>query len=461
MQRKLSEPEFEEWCRKHSVPPETVALIQDIRHSPPSRAVQGGAHNVHGDYPSPLMGMTNPWESHTVELPRLKKFEFEPDVLEVWAQARPIRLRYTGPSGKLISRRHWPDALVIRKDSAGWEEQKPEEELLSCPELYQRDEKGWFSPAGNEHARKFGLYYRINSSATISANFRRNAEFLEDFLRCKQPPSGPSIAFVQSVLLQHPAMTLADLVSRTRDKVDEDELYQMLALSVVHFNWDAAPLKDPEHVYVFADKESMTSFFASRAPSAFPRGIVDLQAGKPLIWDGAIRRVINVGVHNISLACDDGSIVEVSIEAAKELIRQQKIGPAEDGKPDWTEEEIRRRLLAASPEELRHAARLSEQVRQYLAHEAVRPPEIKERTWRYKVAAYRYAAETLGFGYLGLLLRIHDRGNPHPHNQIAVEVRTAMTKDIHDHFETTVQPRVYETWSEFKKRMSGQTQNSV
>jgi hypothetical protein len=86
----LSDPEFETWCRKHSFPPETVGLIQDIRHSPPSRTVQGGAHNVHGDYPSPLMGMTNPWESHTVELRRLKKFEFESDVLEVWAQARPF-----------------------------------------------------------------------------------------------------------------------------------------------------------------------------------------------------------------------------------------------------------------------------------------------------------------------------------------------------------------------------------
>ena len=142
----LSDPQFDEWSRKLSLPPKTVALIQEIRHSPPSSAVQGAAHNVHGNYPSPMMGMTNPFESHTIELRRLKKFEFEPGVLEVWAQARPIRLRYTGPSGKRINKRHWPDAFVIRKESAGWEEQKTEEELLrkkdQRPNLYQRDENG-------------------------------------------------------------------------------------------------------------------------------------------------------------------------------------------------------------------------------------------------------------------------------------------------------------------------------
>jgi hypothetical protein len=451
--RKLTEEQFDEWSRKLSLSPETVALIQENRHSPPSRAVQGGAHNMHGNYPSPMIGLTNPWESHTVELRRLKRFEFDPDVLEVWAQARAIRLRYTGPSGKLINRPHWPDAFVLRNDSAGWEEQKTEDELNKKGHLYQRDANGgWFCPAGNEYARPFGLYYRVNSSATISANFHRNAECLDDFLRCKHAPPSEGIAFVQSILRDNGAMTLADLVNLTRGRVDEDGIYQMLAISILHFDWDAAPLKDPEHVYVFADKESMTSFFASRAPSAFPGGVIDLQAGKPLNWDGAIRRVINVGMHNISLSCDDGSVVEVTIEAADELIRQQKIGPVEGGKPDWIEEEIRRRLLAASPEELRDAARVSEQVRQYIAGEVGRPPEIKERTFRGKVAAYRYAKETLGFGLLGVLTRIHDRGNPHPHNQIADEVRTAMDKDIQDHFEKKEQSRVYEIWTGFGER---------
>jgi hypothetical protein len=68
------------------------------------------------------------------------------------------------------------------------------------------------------------------------------------------------------------------------------------------------------------------------------------------------------------------------------------------------------------------------------------------------VAAYRHAAETLGVGYLGVLLRIHDRGNAHPHNQIAPEVRTAMTEDIHDHFERKEQPRIFETWAGFGER---------
>ena len=59
------------------------------------------------------------------------------------------------------------------------------------------------------------------------------------------------------------------------------------------------------------------------------------------------------------------------------------------------EDKIRRRLLAANPKELREATQLAEQVRQYLAGQSGRPPEIKKDTWRRKVIE-REAARSLG-----------------------------------------------------------------
>lgn len=72
-----------------------------------------------------------------------------------------------------------------------------------------------------------------------------------------------------------------------------------------------------------------------------------------------------------------------------------------------TEDETSSLLLSATVKEICDATRLAHQVNLYLTSEAGRPPEIKEATWRRKVAAYRRAAETHGNGFLGLLTRRH------------------------------------------------------
>ena len=63
----VDETEFKNQSHIHQYPPETITLIQRIRHSPPARNVKGGRGNVRARFPSHKMGVTIQSESRTVD----------------------------------------------------------------------------------------------------------------------------------------------------------------------------------------------------------------------------------------------------------------------------------------------------------------------------------------------------------------------------------------------------------
>jgi putative transposase len=64
----LTDEEFQQWCQRLQISPETEARIRRIRSSPPVRKVRGRANNVSGKYPSPKMQRSIQFESQHVEL---------------------------------------------------------------------------------------------------------------------------------------------------------------------------------------------------------------------------------------------------------------------------------------------------------------------------------------------------------------------------------------------------------
>src|SRR2546421_10238685 len=109
----------------------TQLLVEGIRSSAPSRAVGSGKSNVWGRYPSRKMGVTIQFESHRNELPAIFELEHDKDVIEYYDQPSPIMIEYEGMNKRRIRVLHTPDFFVIRDKSAGWEECKTEEDLLS------------------------------------------------------------------------------------------------------------------------------------------------------------------------------------------------------------------------------------------------------------------------------------------------------------------------------------------
>src|ERR1041384_5555722 len=114
----LSDDDFNLWCGTLNLSTYTCALINNIRHSDPSRRVRSGHQNVSGRYPSRKMGRTVQFESHRNELAAILEFEHNDDVLEFWDQPPSIKLHYETKRGKKLAVLHTPDYFVIRKNSA-------------------------------------------------------------------------------------------------------------------------------------------------------------------------------------------------------------------------------------------------------------------------------------------------------------------------------------------------------
>ncbi len=118
----LTDEEFQQWCQRLQISPETEARIRRIRSSPPVRKVRGRANNVSGKYPSPKMQRSIQFESQHVELWGCYGMERDDDVLEYYDQPERIALHYLANSGRPTTQWHTPDFFVLRRTSVGYEE---------------------------------------------------------------------------------------------------------------------------------------------------------------------------------------------------------------------------------------------------------------------------------------------------------------------------------------------------
>jgi putative transposase len=185
----LNDSEFDQWCQKLGLSDVARREIERIRSSPPARRVKSGPYNVKGHFnQSQKMNHTIQFESRTVEYPAILKMEyFDGDVLEMWDQPPSFNLLYKGPKGTNIGHIYTADFFVLRKSSAGWEEWKPEKELVRLaaknPERYYKDQDGkWRCPPCESYAAQFPpLYFRVCSSTDINWVLIRNLKLFRPF----------------------------------------------------------------------------------------------------------------------------------------------------------------------------------------------------------------------------------------------------------------------------------------
>ncbi len=183
---KLQKEQFDVWCDRLQLSAEACRYIMEIRSSNPSRAVGGGRRSVSGRFPSRKMQFTIQFESHKVELPLIYTLEHDSNVLEFYDQPPSIKLSYQSTDGRNQAHYYTPDFFVIRTDSAGWIECKPEEELHRLSEKNPNryalvDDEKWHMLPGEHFATQFGLWFEVWSSAEINWNLQRNLEFLQDY----------------------------------------------------------------------------------------------------------------------------------------------------------------------------------------------------------------------------------------------------------------------------------------
>jgi hypothetical protein len=249
---------------------------------------------------------------------------------------------------------HTPDYFVIRSEAAGWEEWKTEvglERLAeTMPHRYLRDETGhWRCPPGERLAERFGLYYRLCSSAAIDWVLQRNLRFLEDYLALETAPVDlQSADAILKLVEEQPGLHLDALVGQLTNASVVDDIYELIARNRIYVDLHAAPLAEPERVRVFRDAD---------------------------------------------------------LARAYELVGMQ--APAKG----HLSGEAHGQLARASPAELREANRRYAILAPYLAGMPVGHSGTPARTIRDWLARWRTAERIHGCGFAGLLPRLSESGN--------------------------------------------------
>jgi len=371
------------------------------------------------------------------------------------AQPPSFILRYKTKAGTNHGHTHTPDFFVLRRESAGWEERKMEEELPALaekmPARYVRsDNQGWRCPPGEEYARQFGLYYRVRSSAEVNWALQRNLRFLEDYLRADDQQrliSQQAKLSVISLLAAHPGMTLRELFNRA--KATTDEIYLLLVTNEVFVDLLATPLVEPDRVHVFLDQD--TAFAYSQITRLHPSSPADgmssfeFSVGIELSWDGRCWRIINLGQSKVSLLDDQEGCRELPRSVFDELVKRGSLRVITPAPQPPGQEKASELISQAGPAALREATRRYRMIEPYLNGSRQADQTLPTRTRQRWMLQYRTARATRGIGYLGLLPGA--RGNTN--SRLPEATRALMNKFIEDSYETLKQKGKFAVYGQY------------
>ena len=449
----LASAAFDDWGQLLELSPPSINLIQTIRTSDPSRLVGGGRGNVCGRYPSQKMGVTIQFESHKVELPIICQLERDDSVLEYYDQPPSIKLEYLSAKGRKLGVLHTPDFFVLRTDSAGWEECKPEQSLVELaqkqPNRYICERGQWICPPGIAFAQQFNLYYRIRTDSEINWVWQRNWNFLADYLQHEDWSNIASLAILEidDLLRAHPGIYLLDLLECLQTATPDD-LYTLIATERVYVDLEKYSLAEPSKCLVFADPIAATTHSLNfyKPEIARPQApIVDLAAGSELLWDGKALTIVHVGNTEVVLRVSaTQELLQLTKDELDNIFRQGKITQPSTSTTPYSESQIQadawQNFRQASPDDQAEALRRYEIIEPYLRGNPPQNETTSLRTIRHWKAKYMAADSACGCGYAGLLSRRNAKGNRN--SKLPQNTLDLIEKFITEEYETIKQQSI-------------------
>lgn len=410
--------ELAEYCARRGLSAPARTIIDRVRGSRPSRRVKSGIKNVACRFASRKMGCVIQAESHHNELPAIVGWEWDPQTFEFYDQPPRIKVSYRTAKGRSAAYPATPDYFLLQQDFVGWVECKTEEWLQAqaaeASPRYLPDGPGrWRFPPGEEYAAQYGLGFRVRSSVETNWTAVRNAEFLTDYLDVRTPKAtADQRARVASILGGNAWIRLKDLLEADPAKLSADAIFGLIAQGHLCVDLARDLLAQPECTFVFRDELAAKAYRvqieSSQLPAISQRRSVSLVPGEPLMWDGKLWRIANVGDQDVFLVDDERTITSLPCKVIQKLVSDGTIsGLPQDLTTRW--DEVSHAIRRTGP------AGFEEAMRRYYSIFPERgdgaPPAGKERVLRKWRAAYRLAAETSGFGLIGLFPRTQFRGN--------------------------------------------------
>lgn len=452
----LSQSEFAAWCNRLGLSHQAQEIIHRIRTSEPSRIVGGGSKNVFGRYPSRKMGVTIQFESHKVELPFIYQLEHDENVLEYYDQPNSIKLDYQGKNGRKLGILHTPDFFVIRKDSAGWEECKTEEQLKKLAEKSPNryilsEDNQWYCPPGEDYANQFQLYYHLRSDSEINWNLQRNLVFLEDYLRTKNLEVNNSTKekIIKSIA-DKPGITLSELINL---EISADDIYTLIAQEEIYLDLGNSLLTESQKCLLFRNSQIakahslMTTSVSPEPIRSSP--VISLTVGESIFWDGKALKIVHVGDTEIIFRGEQENLIQLKRSEFETLVRQGKITILKFNQSKTITSEGWEKFYKASPEDQAEALRRYEVIKPYLEEKKREYEVISPRTIRDWKAKYLAAQQKEGCGYLGLLSHRKAKGNRQ--RKLPEDTVNTMEEFIDQQYETLKQKSKWSVYCSLKE----------
>lgn len=444
-----------DYVQRQGLPDRAVRIIQAVRDAEPSRRVRSGKKNVACRFASVKMGCVIQAESHKNELAAVLDWEYDDKTYEFYDQPPRIKLSYAVPGRRKVSCLTTPDYFLLQENFTGWVECKTEEWLQSRAHdgspLYTPDGAGgWRCPPGEAYAAAFGLGFRVRSSAESHWIRIRNVEFLADYLDSRCPAVRQHEADrIRATWFKESAWRLLKELLEAENAVAADTLYKLIADRHLYVDIDRDLLTEPERTRVFRDALSAEAYrhhrAAAQSPSVLGHVVLRLVPGQTLLWDGQPWRILNVGDEEVFLENEQRELSTPRRALIEQCIRQGTIISNAEPSGRSDAEQL---LRSAGPGDYEHA--LNRLYCLFPEKAPGIPPRACERALRKWRALYRQGQQLFGSGFLGLLPKIHARGNRE--RKLDNRVIEIMDAVIDEHFATPDPWSIVICWGEVSNR---------
>lgn len=381
----LSEAEFEAWCAQLNLSDAARTLVTQVRVAEPVRRVGGGYANVCGRYPSLKMGKTIQFESHKVELPAIEAYEADREVLEYYDQPTQLKLSFTAVNGRTVCCQHVPDFLVLRRTRVGFEEWKPEKQLVELaqkqPTHYCQDADGqWHNSPAEAAAAQYDIWYRLRLDREINWIEHRNRQFLRSYRDDCYPVSAAVKTAVIEQVATTPGITITQLLQST-PVANPDDIHALIATGQLYTDQSTVSLTEPAKVQLFRNLETAE---ACRCAAAWQQTLPAFE--QPVLSNST---------------------------------------------KTWEP------FLQASPEDLRIANSRYRILEPYLQGNPPEPALVSARTIRRWKHQFKAAQQRYNWGYIGLLPHQSAKGNHSA--RVSSDTWAFIDQVIADHYQTLQQ----------------------
>ena len=415
----FDQTERQNYCKYHQLPAAGVAYMEGLFTSGPSRPVGSRMGNVCGKFASTKMGCTLQFESHTIEFPFLLWADSNDDVLAILDQPPQLKLQCQTTTGRRAAFFHTPDFALGTRHGPKFVECKPAAKLRELeqktPWRYRRgDDRRWRCPPGEVAAKELGFGYEVVTDEDLNPRLTANVQFLLDYLSKDHPDVQESnkVRIIEAVRKCF-GVTVAELTSPEHGFKPED-IHLLLARRELFFDWEGAPLTQPDRVQVFLDASSAAahhhaSVAPARAKIPTPH-FLKLVVGAEFVWREHNYKVLNIDPDRVVVVSGRDS-VPIPRQVFEQYVCAGEIIGLDGGEAPKLNPEVQRLLGEASKEDLAMANRRYAIINSEIPREPIPESDRTIYWWRER---YRIAEARFGNGYAGLLPKFRNSGNRRP-----------------------------------------------